>query len=158
MTATAAALKTSADVSDTRAWLAERSRGRVTRGTVLFHAPSHVFQASGGGENQLVQTGRGLEALGVPVRLFNPWVDRIGDARLVHLFGMSREGLEVARVARSRGVPVVLSPICWYEPRAIAALAGGPLRAAADLAKWATSRALPRWPRWRRAQIGRAHV
>ena len=30
-------------------------------GSILFHAPSWVFQAPGGGENQLVQTGRHLE-------------------------------------------------------------------------------------------------
>ena len=89
---------------------------------MLLHAPSFAFQAPGGGENQLIQTGMHLEELGVPVRLFSPWTDRLETARLLHLFGMSREGLELARVARQRGVPVVLSPICWYEPRALAAL------------------------------------
>jgi glycosyltransferase involved in cell wall biosynthesis len=122
----------------------------MARGAVLFHAPAQVFQAPGGGENQLVQTGRYLEALGVPVRPFNPWTDRLGDARLVHLFGMSREGLELARVARAKGVPVALSPVCWYEPRAIVALAGGPIAAARGLMKWAAQRVAPRWPRWRR--------
>ncbi len=122
-------------------------------GSVLFHAPSFVFQAPGGGENQLVQTGRHLEALGVRVRLFSSWTDRLEDARLLHLFGMSREGLELARVARARGVPVVLSPICWIEPRAIAALAPGRARRAFDLAKWALKIAAPRWPSWRRALL-----
>jgi glycosyltransferase involved in cell wall biosynthesis len=100
-----------------------------------------------------VQTGRHLEDLGVPVRPFSPWTDRLDDARLLHLFGMSREGLELARVARSRGVPVVLSTICWYEPRALAALAPGPVRAGWDLAKWALKYAAPRWPSWRRALL-----
>ena len=59
---------------------------------------------------------------GVPVRLFSPWTDRLETARLLHLFGMSREGLELARWRRARGIPVVLSPICWFEPRALAAL------------------------------------
>ena len=49
---------------------------------------------------------------------------------------MSREGLELARVAQARGVPVVLSPICWYEPRALAALEPGPLGKLASLAAW----------------------
>ena len=119
-----------------RSWLAGRSSGAMSPGSVLFHAPSHVFQAPGGGENQLVQTGRHLEELGMTVRLFSPWTDRLDEARLLHLFGMSREGLELARVARAAGVPVVLSPICWFEPRAIAALAAGPARRAFDLAKW----------------------
>src|SRR5258705_753943 len=99
-------------------WSSSRSRGEMEPGSVLFHAPSAVFQAPGGGENQLVQTGRHLEDLGLSVRLFSPWVDRLEDARLLHLFGMSREGLELARVARARGVRLVLSTVCWYDPPA----------------------------------------
>jgi glycosyltransferase involved in cell wall biosynthesis len=122
----------------------------MSPGSVLFHAPSAVFQAPGGGENQLLQTGRHLEALGTRVRLFSPWDDRLEEARLLHLFGMSREGLELARVARARGVRVVLSPICWIEPRAIKALATSPAAVARDLGKWAVKVAAPRWPSWRR--------
>ncbi len=101
----------------TTSWLASRVPGqcRLECRCFCMRRPSS-FQAAGGGENQLVQTGRHLEALGMPVRLFSPWTDRIETARLLHLFGMSREGLELARVARASGVPVVLSPICWYEP------------------------------------------
>jgi glycosyltransferase involved in cell wall biosynthesis len=143
-------------VTGTSGWLAARSRGPMADGAVLFHAPAHVFQAPGGGENQLVQTGRHLEALGVPVRPFSPWTDRLNAARLIHLFGMSREGLELARVARARCLPVVLSPICWYDPRSLAALAGGPLAAARDLARWAVLRAIPRCPTWRRDLLGLA--
>ena len=139
--------------SDSTSWLTARSRGPMRSGAVLLHAPSHVFQAPGGGENQLVQTGRHLESLGLTVRPFSPWTDRIDEARLIHLFGMSREGLELARVARARGVPVVLSPICWYDPRSLAALAGGPLSAARDLARWAVLRTAPRWPTWRRSLL-----
>jgi hypothetical protein len=135
---------------DTRGWLVERTRGTMQPGSVLLHAPSHVFQAPGGGEHQLVQTGRHLEERGVLVRPFCAWADSIRDARVLHLFGMSREGLELAKVARATGVPVVLSPICWYEPKAIAALAEGPLEAVRGLTAWATRRAFPRWPGWRR--------
>lgn len=138
---------------DASEWLAARSRGPMRQGSVLLHAPAHAFQAPGGGENQLVQTGRHLEALGLTVRPFSPWTDRLDEARLLHLFGMSREGLELARVARARGLPVVLSPICWYAPRSLAALAGSPAAAARDLARWAVLRAVPRWPTWRRALL-----
>src|SRR5205085_2575719 len=85
---------------------------------------------------------------------FCPWVDRLTDARLLHLFGMSREGLELARVARARGVPVVLSPICWLDPRALAALAPGPAAAAFDLARWAVRRAGPPIPDRRHPPAG----
>ena len=125
-------------------------------GDVLLHAPSAAFQAPGGGENQLIRTARHLERLGVPVRPFCPWTDQIERARLVHLFGMGREGLELARVARARGVPVVLSTICWVEPGAIAALASNPVQAAWGLAKWGAMVAWPRRPYWRRELLGLA--
>ncbi|HZW32986.1 MAG TPA: glycosyltransferase [Isosphaeraceae bacterium] len=136
--------------SSTPAWLASRSRRESPPGAVLVHAPSTAFQAPGGGENQLVQTARHLEGLEVPVRLFSPWTDRLEAARLLHLFGMSREGLELARLARTRGVPTVLSPICWYEPRAIAALETHPIRKVAGLGAWCLRLLAPRLPSWRR--------
>jgi glycosyltransferase involved in cell wall biosynthesis len=123
-----------------------------------MHAPSAVFQAPGGGENQLVQTGVHLELMGVAVRPFSPWTDRLERARLLHLFGMSREGLELARVARARGVPLALSPICWYEPRALAALQRDPLRKAAGLAAWALRSMAPGVQSWRRELLRLADV
>jgi glycosyltransferase involved in cell wall biosynthesis len=134
----------------TRSWLASRSRGAAPPGSVLLHAASHVFQSPGGGENQLVQTGRHLEEQEVPVRLFSGWTDRLDSARLLHLFGMSREGLELARVARAVGLPVVLSPICWYQPSALAALEDHPLRKLASLAVWGLRCIAPQVPSWRR--------
>jgi len=140
------------------AWTAARSQGAMVPGSILYHAPSVVFQAPGGGENQLVQTGRHLDDMGLNIRLFSPWLDRLEDARLLHLFGMSREGLELARVARARQVPIALSPICWFEPRAIAALAPDPVRRAWDLAKWGVKRVAPRVPGWRRTLLKLADV
>ncbi|APW62921.1 GT4 family glycosyltransferase [Paludisphaera borealis] len=137
----------------TAAWLASRSQGPFPTDSVFLHAPSFAFQSPGGGENQLVQTGRGLEAMDVPVRLFSAWTDRIQQARTLHLFGMSREGLELAQAAKSRGVPVVLSPICWYEPRALWALEPNLRRKLAALGLWSIRRAVPRCPSWRRTLL-----
>lgn len=131
-------------------WIAAHAADLAPSGSVLAHAPSFAFQAPGGGENQLAQTSKHLHELGVPIRPFSPWRDRIEDARLIHLYGMSREGLELARVARARRVPVVLSPICWFAPRALVALAPSRSRGVLDVAKWAARRALPRLPGWRR--------
>jgi glycosyltransferase involved in cell wall biosynthesis len=136
-------------VRSARAWLASRSRGPLVGGSVLVHAPSAAFQEPGGGENQLVQTGRHLEELGVRVQLFSPWRHKLKRARLLHLFGMSREGLELARIAKARGVPIAISPICWYEPRALWALEprlGGKL---IGLAGWALRRSVSGLPGWR---------
>jgi glycosyltransferase involved in cell wall biosynthesis len=123
---------------------------------VLLFAPCCAFQAPGGGENQLVQTGRHLEALGIPVRLFSQWTDRLESARLLHLFGMSREGLDLARVASARGVPVVLSPICWYEPGALAALEQDRVRKMTGVAAWVLRSIAPGIPSWRRELLMRA--
>ena len=133
-----------------RHWLGERTRGEMPSGAVVYHAPSTAFQSPGGGENQLVQTGRYLEARGVAIRPFVPWTDRVERAGLLHLFGMSREGLQLARVARAKGVPVVLSPICWIEPRAMAVLATDRLGRWSNRAKWRLKALVPRWPTWRR--------
>ena len=139
-------------------WLATRSQGHCPRGSVLLHAPSFAFQAPGGGENQLVQTGRHLEGIGIPVRLFSAWTDRLETARLLHLFGMSREGLELARVAKARGLPVVLSPICWYEPLALAALEPDLVRKLASLAVWGLRLVAPKIPSWRRDLLSLADI
>jgi len=131
-------------------WLATRVGVSFTSDAVHLHAPSFAFQAPGGGENQLIQTGMHLEELGVRIRLFSTWTGRLERARLLHLFGMSREGLELARIARARRVPVVLSPICWYEPRALAALESDPSRKLVGIAAWALRSLVPAVPSWRR--------
>lgn len=125
-------------------WLRRHAASPVptTSETVLLHGPPRAWQSPGGGENQLLRTARRLESRGVPVRLFNPWTDRLDPARarLLHLFGMSTEGLELARIARARGLPVVVSPICWYDRRAIRDAGAPPLRRARDLALFAARR------------------
>ena len=137
-------------------WIAAHSGDAAPPGSVLVHAPSFAFQAQGGGENQLLQTSRSLHKSGVVVRPFSPWRDRIEDARLIHLYGMSLEGLELARIAATRRVPVVLSPICWLAPRSLLALAPSRVRSAFDLAKWAARWTLPGLPSWRRELLQRA--
>jgi glycosyltransferase involved in cell wall biosynthesis len=144
--------------SSDAAWVAARSRCECADGSVFLHAPTVAFQAPGGGENQLIQTGRHLEEQGIRVRLFSPWTDRLESARLLHLFGMSREGLDLARLARSRGVAVVISPICWYQPRAIVVLEPDVPRKIAGLAAWCLRSIAPSTPSWRRELLHLADV
>ena len=118
---------------------------------MLLHAPSFAFQAPGGGENQLIQTGRHLEELGVRSGSFPPGPT-----------GSRRPGCSISSGCRARGsswrgwrkcaeVPVVLSPICWYEPPR-------PGRARTDLVAKArepgglgpAARIAPGIPSWRR--------
>jgi len=141
-----------------RDWLASFATADRRSGHVLMHAPSFAFQAPGGGENQLVQTAKHLDDAGVGVRLFSPWTDRIEEYRILHLFGMSREGLELARIARRRGVRVVLSPICWREPKALYALASRRARGLWHRAKWSLKGVFPRVGGWRDDLIRQADV
>ena len=107
-------------------WLAARLAEPMPRGSVLLHAPCARLPGARRRREPARPDGPAPRRRSAcAVRPFSPWTDRLEDARLLHLFGMSREGLELARVARARGVPVVLSPICWFEPRALAALATG---------------------------------
>lgn len=143
-------------VEDDAGWLVRKSRGAASDGAVYLHAPSCAFQAPGGGENQLVRTARGLEGLGIETRPFSPWVDRLERGLLLHLFGMSREGLELARAARGRRIPIVVSPICWYEPAAIRALEPSLARRVAGVAAYRARSVAPWLPSWRRELLGLA--
>lgn len=131
-------------------WLHHASAGAMRAGSIAVHAPVDALQAPGGGEVQLVETCRALSSLGLSIRPFVPWTDQIADARLLHLFGMSREGLALARVAKAKGVPVVVSPICWIEPAAFRALSRDARAWVRSWASWSIRQACPQAPHWRR--------
>lgn len=97
-------------------WLLQKSTEFNPPRQVLFQAGASVFQRPGGGEIQLIKTGEALEERGVRVGLFNPWVDRLEEARLVHFFGLHPEFEPLAGLAKKAGIGVVVSPICWYDP------------------------------------------
>ena len=63
---------------------------------------------------------------------------------------MSREGLELARRAKARGTPVVLSPICWFQPGALWNLERSWARKVGSLAARSLRRLCPNLPGWRR--------
>ena len=136
--------------ASTTSWLASRSRGKCPPGAVLLHAPSFVFQAPGGGENQLIQTGRHLEEVGVPVRLFSGWTDRLED-------GPAAPSLrDVARGARAGAGGAcggdsgrAVADLLVRTPR-LAALERHPVRKLASLAAWGLRCIAPAIPSWRR--------
>ncbi len=117
---------------------------------VLVHAPPSALQDPGGGEVQLYRTTETLRRMGVPLAYFDPWRDRIADARALHLYGMSREGLTLARLAKRVGTPVVLSPICWIDPGAMRASAPNRLKGWRDQILWTAQGVIPALPTWRR--------
>ena len=60
--------------------------------------------------------------------------------------------------AQARRVPVVLSPICWYEPRASGRTRTSPVRKLASLAAWGLRSLVPAVPSWRRELLRLADV
>lgn len=117
-------------------WLDEKSCIENNDGSVLFHAGSGVFQRPGGGEIQLIKTGEALEHRGLKIGLFNPWRDKLANHRLIHFFGLHPEAESLARLAKSAGIGVVVSPICWYDPLAQWHEASGWIPELAGLSKW----------------------
>jgi len=107
------------------------------------------MQNPGGGEVQLLKTAEALRGCGVDVRLLDAWRDRLERFHWLHLFGMCRETLAMAMAARSRGVRVALSPICWYEPAACWHLEPTVALRAKALLAWSARRLIRSVPSWR---------
>lgn len=106
--------------------------------------------APGGGETQLRAMARELPQVGVNARLWRPWEEDLAGVDCLHLFGSEPEHLSVVNAARQQQVPVVLSPIawfdltsCWREPWSFA-------RRGMACAKFLARAALPALPSWRR--------
>lgn len=117
---------------------------------VLLAGKLTALAAPGGGEVQMQVLARELASLGVDARLWRPWEDRVAHADCLHLFGSEPEHLPVVETAHRLGLPVVLSPIawfdlasCWREPWPLA-------RRLAACGKFAARAALPALPSWRR--------
>lgn len=118
--------------------------------SVLFAGKLTALAAPGGGEVQMQALARELVNLGVEARLWRPWEEPLATADCLHLFGSEPEHLPVVETARRLGLPVVLSPIawfdlasCWREPWPLA-------RRLAACGKFAARAALPALPSWRR--------
>ncbi len=117
---------------------------------VLMAGKLTARSAPGGGEVQMHATARALNRMGLCVRMWRPWEDDLHWAQCLHLFGSEPEHLPVVEVARRRGVPVVLSPIAWFDLAACLGEQGNwPCRIAAA-AKFVVRAAWPQVPTWRR--------
>jgi len=82
---------------------------------VAFYVYPTAFQNPGGGEVQLLKTKEALAKLGVPIKLFDIWNDRLRDFDILHVFGSVKDALPMMEEAKRVGVKVVLSTICWYS-------------------------------------------
>src|SRR3990172_9516111 len=82
---------------------------------VLFQNRSDALSAWGGDTTQMMQTKAALQKMGVIVDVCLDVVSDLSGYDLVHIFNIqtSKHGLQQMLNTRSRGVPVVLSPIYW---------------------------------------------
>ena len=91
-----------------------------------------------------------LSQVGVGARLWRPWEENLAGVDCLHLFGSEPEHVSVVSAARQQKIPVVLSPIswfdlasCWREPWPVT-------RRGMACAKFLVRAALPALPSWRR--------
>jgi Glycosyltransferase len=84
---------------------------------VLFYSYPWAFQKRGGGETQLLKTKESLERLGVSVKLFDQWNDRLSDYDILHIFGSVKDSLGLIDVAKKSGLKVCVSSIFWTDIR-----------------------------------------
>ncbi|MDD5226949.1 MAG: glycosyltransferase, partial [Candidatus Omnitrophica bacterium] len=84
---------------------------------VAFYVYPTAFQNPGGGEIQLLKTQQSLRDLGLEVKLFDPWQDKLESFDILHTFGSVKEALPMMEAAKRAGVKNVLSTICWYSWR-----------------------------------------
>ena len=81
---------------------------------VLFDTHNLTLQNHGGQEVQIAQTKKYLEELGVEVKFYNKFEDKIEDYDLYHLFGSnSVEHINLVMHIKNKGIPIVLSPVYW---------------------------------------------
>jgi glycosyltransferase involved in cell wall biosynthesis len=74
-----------------------------------------AFQSPGGGEIALLKTKEYIEKEGVPVRLLDPWNDKLKSFDILHTFGSVKDCLRMMETAKEVGIKNVLSTICWYS-------------------------------------------
>jgi len=116
----------------------------------VFIAGRGAMASPGGGEVQMLSTANALAALGMVGRTATPDEAALDGADVVHLFGSHPEFVPLARAARRKRLPVVLSPIAWFDLASYWRLGGSlPGRLAAS-ARFAARAACPWLPSWRR--------
>ncbi len=117
---------------------------------VAFYTYPSAFQNVGGGEILLLKVREYLQKAGVTVDLFDSWSARIEDYDVLHVFGSVKDCLGLVRVAKSRGVKVVITPLWWSDWRR-AFFIEGSLKTRADFVLRHTTKLLfPAFPSARR--------
>jgi len=117
---------------------------------VLLAGKLAAMEAPGGGEIQMLALAGALPSVSVEARLWRPWEETLAGADCLHLFGSLPEHLPVVEAARRSNVPVVLSPIAWFDPANCLREPGPISGRLAACAKFLIRAAFPQLPSWRR--------
>ena len=83
---------------------------------IAFFTYPSAFQNVGGGEVVLLKLREYLSKKSVQIDLFDPWKSRVEDYDVIHVFGSVKDCLGLIRVADTKHVPVVTSPVLWSDP------------------------------------------
>jgi glycosyltransferase involved in cell wall biosynthesis len=88
---------------------------------IKVHYITHLLARTlyGGAETQIISTMKMINGLSnkYHVDLFNPWVDRIEEAGIIHIFNPRAfpiETVKIARLAKEKGLKLVFSPIFFH--------------------------------------------
>jgi glycosyltransferase involved in cell wall biosynthesis len=125
---------------------------------IAFYVYPTAFQNPGGGEVQLLKTKEYLEKLGVSVKLFDIWHDKLSDFDILHVFGSVKDALSMMEEAKRVGVKTVLSTICWYSWKSAWGTQAEPKGRILALARHFTKEFLPVIPSRRKRMMQIADV
>ncbi len=125
---------------------------------IAFYVYPTAFQNIGGGEILLLKTKEHLEKLGVSVKLFDTWTDRLGDFDLLHVFGSVKDALPMMEEAKLAGIKIVLSTICWYSWKSAWGTYGSWVSRVAAVARHAAKVGLPFIPSERKRMMEIADI
>lgn len=78
---------------------------------ICIAAPYHAYQYYGGGEVLLDKTVEYLKKVGMDVKLFDPWQDKIENFDIVHFFGIGYFNYEFLKTVNAKGKKLVITPI-----------------------------------------------
>ena len=71
--------------------------------------------SAGGVQSKILDTCEHLKTAGIEVSLFNKWEDKIENCDILHFFKLSNEYESLLRLAKQRGVKIVISAVVALE-------------------------------------------
>lgn len=82
---------------------------------VLYYTDPTAFQIFGGAEIQMLKTKEYLTKsyVNLYVKFFDIYNDKLDDYDILHVFGMRVDCLSLFKLAKTKGLKLVLSPIYW---------------------------------------------